>query len=538
MPRGALRHAGPLLALLLSAAAISYQRDRQRVDYTSYDLPSFDGYVYMTMANEPAFFTAAPWGYRVLGPRLVHLFPPRARLLAFRELAFWGLTSCGLLLFLFLRRLGHGDAMALLGVAFFELSRPVRLALGIPMLGEPLAVLLEIAALLAVAAGAGLASVAAILGLGVLAKELFLLMPPLVFFERRARDGWRGALFAALKVAVPAAGAFLLLRLWWTPHLHTPHPPWNLDLARAGAAVLSSEWADTSRALLLSGVTPLALLGALCREARPYLNVYGYLALAGLALSLAAWVNVPSAVAVPLFGANTERLLIYALPLLIPLALTAVERVLRLAPAVAPQTAGLRRGGLRAVSLLGCGAVLAFPLFGGDRYRRHPLHEPRDGPLLMALCQESLRVARRIERGEEVVLEPARMRFAWGIDDAARLFEMRWFLREGWGPLAHYGVDAVRMREARAALLLPCLRPRELLVTIELDAAATRAFDVLVNGTPVGRVATGPEPVRAASVVKIPANVLFRGDNLLTLSAADDSASAARLRRYRLRAAS
>lgn len=536
MPRAALLHAGPLLALLLSIAAVAYQRDRQRVGYTRYDLPNFDAYLYMTMADEPAFFTAAPWGYRLLGPSLVHLFPPRARLVAFRELAFWSLVGCGVLLFFFLRRLGHGDAMALVGVAFFCLSRPVRLALGVPMLGEPLAVFLEIAALLAVATRAGLPAVAAILGLGVLSKELFLLMPGLVFFERRTRDGWRRACVAALRVAAPAAAALLLLRLWWTPHLRTPHAPLNLDLVRAGIEVLSAEWADTSRALLLSGVTTLALLGALCREARRYLSVYGYLALACLALSMTAWVNVPSTVPVPLFAANTERLLLYALPLLIPLALTALERVLRLAPAVAAEAARPPAQTRGFVWFAACSLVLAFPLFGLDRYRRHPLHEPRDGPLLMALCQESLRVARRIERGEEVVLDPLRLRFAWGIDDPGRLFEMRWFLREGWGPLAHYGIDDVRMREARAALLLPCLRPRDLVVTLDLEVTATRSFDVLVNGTAVGRVAALPERMTAA--LKVPAAVLFRGDNLLTLSATDGPPGGVRLRSYRLRAAS
>lgn len=535
MPRAAVRHAGLMLALLLSAAAVVYQRDRQRVGYTRYDLPTFDAYVYMTMADEPAFFTAAPWGYRMLGPRLVHLLPPRARLFAFRDLAFFCLVACGGLLFAFLRRLGHGEAMALVGVAFFCLSRPVQLALGIPMLGEPLALLLELAALLALAAGAGLLAFAALLALGVLSKELFLLLPPLVLLERR-RDGLRRALLAALAVAAPACAAFLLLRLWWTPQLRTPHPPWNLELLRAGLDVFSAEWYDTSRALLLSGVTPLALLGACLRESRPYLKSYGYLALLCVAISLLAWVNVPSRVPVPLFAANTERILIYALPLLIPLALTALERALRLAPASFTAPSWQPSRATRLASLLACGVALLLPLVGVDRYRRLPLHEPRDGPLLMALCRESLRAARRIERGEEVVLDPEQMRFAWGISDPGRLHEMRWFLREGWGPLAHYGIHDVRMREPRATLLLPCLRPRELLLTLELDSQRALSFDLFVNGALLGRAAAGAggPPL----TLKVPASALFRGDNLLTLSTTDGPARGARLLSYRLRAAS
>src|SRR5262245_22017436 len=334
MPRWALRHAGLAIALLLSAAAALYHLDRQRVGYTRHDLPTFDAYVYMTMADEPAFFTAAPWGYRVLGPRLVHLVRPRDRLVAFRDLAFWALVACGGLLYLWLVRLGHGAALALLGVGLFEFSQPVHLALGIPMLGEPLAVLLEVAALLAVASSAGLPVLAALLALGVLAKELSLLITPLVFLARLPTEGARRALRSALFAALPACALFLLLRLWWTPGLRTPHPPWDLALLRAGLEVLGAEWPETWRALLLSGVTPLAALGALLRESRPFLRSYGYLALVCLLISLTAWVNVPSATPVPLFGANTARILIYALPLLIPLVLHAVARALRLAPAV------------------------------------------------------------------------------------------------------------------------------------------------------------------------------------------------------------
>jgi hypothetical protein len=535
MPRWALRHAGLALALLFSAAAAGHQLARQRVGYTRYDLPSFDAYAYMTMADEPAFFTAAPWGYRVLGPRLVHLFRPRDRLVAFRDLAYWSVVGCGGVLYLFLRRLGHGVPMALAGVLAFSLSRPVHLALGAPMLGEPLAALLQIGALLAVAAGAGPLALAALLALGVLAKELFLLMPPLLLLARLTQDGLRRALRASLAAAAPALAVLLALHLWWTPQLRTPRAPLDLALLRAGLEVLGLDWYDTARALLLTGITPLALLGALLPESRAFLRVYGYLALLCLVLSLVAWVNVPSATPVPLFGANTERLLLYALPLLIPLALRALERGLRLAPAVAaaPGAAAPARVWPRALALTALSAALLLPFLGTERYRRLPLHEPRDGPLLMAFCQESLRTARRLERGEEVAFDPERMRFAWGIDDPGRLFEMRWFLREGWGPLAHYGIHDVVMREPRATLVLPCLTPRALHVTLSLEAPQPSSFQAFLNGAAVGRVSATPE--RTPSPLLVPAAALVRGDNLLTLSAVDGAPPGTRLRGLTLR---
>jgi hypothetical protein len=529
------RHLGLLLALLLSAALVAEQNRRTRVGYTRVDLPTFDAYVYMTMADEPAFFTAAPWGYRVLLPRLVHLLPPRARLRGFEDMALACLVASGGALFLFLRRLGHGQALSLAGVAMLQLSRPAQLALGIPMLGDPLALLLLLLALLAAAAGAGVLVFAALLALGMLSKELFLLLPPLLLLERPGGDGWRRALRAALLAALPALAVLLSLRFHWTPYLRTPHPPWNLELLRAAAATFREQWYDTGRALLLSGLTPLALLGALCGEARPYLKRYGYLALSCLALSLLAWINVPSPVPVVLFGANTERLLLYALPLLIPLALVALERLLRVA-ALVPAPASGRSRLLDAAAVAGLSVALLLPLLGVDRYRRLPLHEPRDGPLLMAFCRESLRTARRIERGEEVRLDAEQLRFAWGVSDPGRLFEMRWFLREGWGPLAHYGVDDARMREPRATLVLPCLRPRDLGVTLTVLAASRAAFLVTLNGASAFRieVAAGQSDV----VLRVPAPLLFRGDNLLTLSAVDGVHPGVRLLSYRLRAAS
>jgi hypothetical protein len=156
----------------------------------------------------------------------------------------------------------------------------------------------------------------------------------------------------------------------------------------------------------------------------------------------------------------------------------------------------------------------------------------------MAFCRESLRTARRLERGEEVALDPERMKFAWGSSDPGGLFEMRWFLREGWGPLPHYGIDDVRMREPRATLVLPCLRPRPLGVTLELDISAptTAPLELLVNGAPVGRVSVFQGLARVR--VDVPAAALFRGDNLLTLSAVDGAPKGLRLRGYKLRAAS
>ena len=80
--------------------------------------------------------------------------------------------------------------------------------------------------------------------------------------------------------------------------------------------------------ILLGGVLPLALLGALRRKSRPYLWAAGYLAAAFLLLPFVAWAYDPRPNRIPFFDATVRRLLIYALPVLLPLAALAVDRLL------------------------------------------------------------------------------------------------------------------------------------------------------------------------------------------------------------------
>lgn len=94
---------------------------------------------------------------------------------------------------------------------------------------------------------------------------------------------------------------------------------------------------------------------------------------------------------------------------------------------------------------------------------------------------------------------------------------MRWFLRMGWGRLAHYGTGDIVMHDPLAGILVPCLDPRDLDVVLTLDAPQRRRVQAFVNGVPAGTLTAGPGPVENA--VRLPGRQLFRGDNLLTLSA-------------------
>jgi hypothetical protein len=82
---------------------------------------------------------------------------------------------------------------------------------------------------------------------------------------------------------------------------------------------------------------------------------------------------------------------------------------------------------------------------------------------------------------------------------------------------------------------LPCLHPRELLVSLALQAEQPASYRVFVNGAPVGRASASEEST--PSSLRVPAAALVRGDNLLTLSAMDGAPPGTRLRGLTLRAA-
>jgi hypothetical protein len=526
------RHRGLMLAVLLTAAVVSLRYRQQRVDYWHAHLPTFDSYVFATMSENPAFFTVAPWGYRLLHPWLVSTLPGRFMVRGFQWVSFGALVACGGLLFLFLRRLGNGEVPSLLAVLAFAASGPVAECVRDPFLGDPVAVATQLAFIVALDAGASVPVLGLMLAVAAFAKESVLLLLPAVFLVRRSREGARRALASTLLAGLPAAAIMLGLRFVWTPYVHIPQPRLDLELARSALAVLRETWRPTAEALLLGGILPLAVLGAFRRRARPYLARYGYLALLMIAVSLTAWVNIPSPRAVPLFSANTLRVMLYAAPFLLPLALIALDRVWPHLGEPAPPRPTPRW--LDAACVAASLALVLLPVLALDRYRRAPLYETRDGPLVRATAQETLRTARRLQRGEAVMFDPAVQRFAWGAFDAAEFGRMRWFLRGGWGALAHYGTGQVVMHDAQAALLLPVLVPRDVDVVLALEAPEQRRLRAFVNGQPVALLVAGPGLV--TTTLPVPAAALYRGDNVLTLSA-DGPQAGVRLRRYLLRPA-
>ena len=501
---------GAVLALLVALAALGLQQRRvsdPHVRYDRFSLPAFDAYVHIAMAERPAVFTVAPWGYRILAPATAAALPGNA-VQGFRRLAFLSLLAAAVLLFFFLRRVGLGDVPSLVGVAAFALSPPVAESLRYVFLSEPLSSALEVAFLLALASGAGPGVLALLLTVWALAKDLWPVFLPLVLL-REWRRGPRAAVAATLAAGAGPLLVSLILRGWWW---RPPVPAAAADgTTLIGAAAMAlAAWRQWVGPMLLLSLTPLAIAGALRRRARPFTARFGWLAAILIAVPLFA----ASYVSGSFFAADVTRLLIYALPLLVPLALMALVPVA--GSVETPATAVTPPWAERAAAAGAAAIVIGLP-FLLDRYRRVDLRGTRDGPLVLALCRESLQASERLERGRPVAFDTATTGYEWGVSPPEEMSRMRWFLREGWGPRAHYGTGEVVMQEARASLLLPVRRSRELEAVLRLDAPSPRPVQMLVNERSLGERVVGPSGDE--TVVRLPADALFRGDNVLTLAA-------------------
>ena len=103
-------------------------------------------------------------------------------------------------------------------------------------------------------------------------------------------------------------------------------------------AAFVRDWPETWRGRAASGLLPLGLAGALLPRAWPFLRRYGYAWRSRSSTPFAAWAYVGDP-RVIFFGKNAERVLVYALPFLLALALHLADR-LRGAPPAVPARGG------------------------------------------------------------------------------------------------------------------------------------------------------------------------------------------------------
>ena len=468
--------------------------------WDGFTLPGFDAHVYVAMAEEPRVFTVAPWGYRILLPALLGaLLPPRHLVPGFGWAAAVSLAVASGLLFVYLRILGGTLRASLLAVLVMMLLPPVGAVFANPFLVEPFALMLLLLALIAIEGNASAWIVAFSLVLLSLSKEIWIFLLPLVFLRERTQ-GTMAALRQTLRVAAPAAAVGLFMRAMWA----SPGGSGGAPIDPLGVATtIAMNTLIFAPAYLLGGLTLVALLALRREEARTYLRRHALTLGALLALPLLAAVYTGEGAATSFFADDVRRLLIYAIPFAAGLAVHLDPA--HGAPRELPVVPRLDRVAMGLVIVL-----LIAPL-GLDRYARVDLSTSRDGPYVLGFTRETRRVARRLDQSETVVLDPAERKFAWGVSPANELQKLRFFLRSGFGPLAHYGIHDIRMREVSATLIVPVLQPRRLAVQATIDARESVWITFLAGGTKVGEALVGPQPVEVT--LDIAAIHLFRGDN-------------------------
>ena len=275
---------------------------------------------YIAMARDPFGPDPAartpPYCYRLLAPLLASALT-RAGLGL--NPAFWLVSNLGLVGFLFCAYLlllarGFPTGSALLGVALAGLvPGAVRWYEYQYWMSDPLGLFLLALGLLLV--GARRDRALALLGLpGVAARESFLLVYACLLASRWRRDGLPAALAATARVAAP--GLALLAAI----HALAPTSPAPALAAVVGDA-LGFRWRH-----LFDNQLYLASLGAF-GVLVPGVLVSPRRALAALAERPEDAVLAAGAYASLLLGTNTDRLLAYALPAALPVALAALQGV-------------------------------------------------------------------------------------------------------------------------------------------------------------------------------------------------------------------
>jgi hypothetical protein len=214
------------------------------------------------------------------------------------------------------------------------------------------------------------------------------------------------------------------------------------------------------------------------------------------------------------------RLMIYALPYLYAFALFALDRVV---PHRSPPPAPLRASPRTRLLLLGALALaVAFPFVALDRYRRVEFRPVRDGPLVLAVCHESLRTAEQLQAGRSVRWDLDEPGYVPGDSESAVVQRVHWFLWSGWRALPA-AEGAVEMSEPHATLLLPSFAAEKRELVLRLAGAPGEVLQVAVNGIPAARIALRAAPADYA--IAIAAESLFRGDNQVTLTRSSQAAA-------------
>jgi hypothetical protein len=479
--------------------------------YDRYVLPAFDGYVYDAMAESPRVFTVAPWGYRILAPTIVHLLPFPSAAEGFFWLNLALLTAAVFAVGAWLRRLGFTPMVAFLGGLSLAITPPVRAVLEYQVLVDPLSLILFIAILNEFIAPRGLV-LGALFALGALTKEVCLLPLLALPFAMSERQGWKQGPARSLAIAAPAVGLAAFLRATWggetalrsvavlgTVLSHAAQVPWPSAALFVGATFVGLRGFRAERSMAIRAAGVLLWFGCFLAVLA---NPYGFAPADLPRIALFAWTPVLPLV---LIGLGFDR------------------------DHTSPPAARSNRT-LDVVAVFGLLGAAAL-VIGTDSYRRAPQAEPLEPITYLARSRETIKTARFLDDGNTFVFDSRSGRFAGPVTERFNLTEgrqHRWFLFDGFGRDAVFESGAPEFRD-EARLLLPILTPRNATMTIDLEGPT----DTLVKVSVAGRNLATLKADAPGVSFQVPAVLLIRGDNLLTLQAPEGSLI--RLMRFEVR---
>ena len=279
---------------------------------TTAEAPGLDAHVYIAMAEAPRVFTLPPFGYRIGVPWLVHVMPLPLEV-GFFLVATASVAIVLVLAYVLFRRLGFGKGLAILGLSFVATAPETTVFLENYFLVDAAACALMVLLILGVEKDWSDAPMAVLLLIGSLFKETaFFILPALYVRRAEPRAVAGSAALRTLLVAAPALAAALLLRFSWGgteagfPYL----APWSV--ARRPWFGSMDSYLDLWRHLF-GYLAILAAANAFTPEGKAFLRRYG-----GYLLLVVAQLVVPQ---------NSDRLLFFAFPVVVPLALVEFHRM-------------------------------------------------------------------------------------------------------------------------------------------------------------------------------------------------------------------
>ena len=299
----------------------------------NWDKP-WDHQKYLVMAEQPLGLRIAPFSWRLIGPLIAGVLPFSIST-SFRIVAFCTLWLTAVAMFVLLRRLGHRDVLAAVGMLLFLSLWWVA---GYPLYNfwlPDVLVYLSVLVLAIAAVDRRPVLFAVVLVICVLAKEQVLIAGPLWYGLSTGRlfDGRRFAEMVA--VALPALVLLIAVRIV-LPAANTD----SAHVAQLGLTLNVYDQLPPDPQVLFQkfGTLRLPTYRVLAQEWT--LNAFGVLPLLGLAalrrsaVTLARWSPFLALVyAQPLLASNTTRLIVLAFPVTVILAvdgLAAIQRRLAL----------------------------------------------------------------------------------------------------------------------------------------------------------------------------------------------------------------